>query len=57
MSKPRTKVVQLGRGWLGFGDRRRHQKAIDKWERKGYRYMETVKKWRGYELIFTRDDG
>lgn len=58
MGKPQHKVVLIKRGFLGIGDRRRQEKAMNKWAKKGYRYVETVKKWRGYELIFElADDG
>jgi DNA-binding winged helix-turn-helix (wHTH) protein len=51
-----VKVIRIRRGFLGFGERRKQQRAIARMTRRGYRYVDTVKKWGGYDLTFIRDD-
>jgi len=51
----KTKIVRIRRAFLGIGERGKHQRAINRMARRGYRYVDTVKKWGGYDLIFTKD--
>ena len=50
-----VKVIRIRHGFLGFGERRKQQRAIARMTRRGWRYVDTVKKWGGYDLTFTRD--
>ena len=54
-TKTETKVVRLQRGFLGMGERRAMEKEINKMTGKGWTYVETQKKWGGYDLLFTRE--